>query len=169
MKLIYPDREYFCSYDAAIEKYLQKGITQYHLVRYDADTFFERVARYRTGKDLPSNRLPCTFLWLVEESEFIGEVSIRHGLNDALLRYGGHIGYWVRSTRWNSGVGTQMLAMALDYVRAHFDFERVLITCDDDNIGSARVIEKNGGILENKIENHFDDETVLTRRYWISL
>ena len=47
--------------------------------------------------------------------------------------------------------------------------DKVLITCDDDNIGSYKIIEKNGGILENKIENTDDDEVFLTRRYWVKL
>jgi len=169
MKLVFPDSKYISSYETAIEEYLAKGLTQYNFVRYDADTFLDRVARYRTGMNLPPNHVPCTYLWLIENEEFIGEVTIRHSLTDALLRYGGHIGYWVRSTCWKQGVGTQMLTMALDYVRAHFDFDRVLITCDDDNIGSARVIEKNGGVLENKVINQIDDKTTLTRRYWIKL
>ena len=43
------------------------------------------------------------------------------------------------------------------------------MTCDDDNIGSSKVIENNGGILENKVENEDGDETFLTRRYWINI
>ncbi|WP_431473075.1 GNAT family N-acetyltransferase [Ornithinimicrobium sp. W1665] len=43
--------------------------------------------------------------------------------------------------------------------------ERVLVTCDDDNAGSARVVEACGGVLE-------DVRTVAghppARRYWIT-
>ena len=42
---------------------------------------------------------------------------------------------------------------------------RLLVTCDADNAGSARTIEKNGGELEDIRET----ELGLTRRYWIGL
>ena len=45
--------------------------------------------------------------------------------------------------------------------------DKILITCDDDNIGSYKIIEANGGILENKVENEDQGENFLTRRYWI--
>ena len=43
--------------------------------------------------------------------------------------------------------------------------DRILVTCDDDNIGSIRTIEKNGGILENVLS--WPDLDKPKRRYWI--
>jgi len=43
--------------------------------------------------------------------------------------------------------------------------DRVLLTCDDDNIGSARTIEKNGGVLEEVLTTDLG----ATRRYWIKV
>ena len=43
--------------------------------------------------------------------------------------------------------------------------KKVLITCDDKNVASYKIIEKNGGQLENKVA----DEGRITRRYWIDL
>ena len=100
--------------------------------------------------------------------EFIGEISIRHNLTDSLLRYGGHIGYGIRYSKWNSGYGTKMLALALKKAK-HMGLNKVLITCDEDNIGSAKVIENNGGILENIIENIIEGKKIYTKRYWIEL
>lgn len=45
--------------------------------------------------------------------------------------------------------------------------DRVLVTCDDDNVASARTMEANGGVLENKLYVESEKQTV--RRYWIDL
>jgi predicted acetyltransferase len=42
---------------------------------------------------------------------------------------------------------------------------RILVTCDDDNMGSIRTIEKNGGILENVVNERDCDKR--KRRYWV--
>ena len=70
---------------------------------------------------------------------------------------------------WNKGYGTLMLKEALRYSNEVLGLNKVLITCNDDNIGSARVIEKNGGVLLDKIINHIDGVDRLTRRYWITI
>ena len=67
------------------------------------------------------------------------------------------------------GYGTKMLSMALTYCKETLNLHKVLITCDDDNIGSIRVIENNGGILENKVKNSLPRGNVITRRYWINI
>lgn len=44
--------------------------------------------------------------------------------------------------------------------------DRVLMVCDKTNIGSARSIVKNGGILENEL---VDENGNIQQRYWIEL
>lgn len=99
-----------------------------------------------------------------EKNYFIGEIAVRHRLNDALSLRGGHIGYVIRSAEWGRGYGTLMLKLALEKARER-GLDRVLITCDDRNVASARVMEKNGFSLSDKIEA----EGTLTRRYWKNL
>ena len=65
--------------------------------------------------------------------------------------------------------GSYMLAQGLEYARRNLPLKRVLLTCNDDNMASARVIEKNGGILQDKIENVTNERKWITRRYWIEL
>ena len=62
-----------------------------------------------------------------------------------------------------------MLSRTLQYASGVLGLSRVLITCNDDNYGSARVIEKNGGILQDKVINTIQGAEILTRRYWIDL
>ncbi|MBR6051706.1 MAG: GNAT family N-acetyltransferase [Clostridia bacterium] len=81
-----------------------------------------------------------------------------------MAQRGGHIGYGVRYSEWNRGYGTKMLALALDKAK-EMHISPVLITCNDDNLASARVIEKNGFTLENKIIVFKDGKDFLKRRY----
>lgn len=169
MKLVAPSAALLPSYLEAFEEYQQNQVTTYHFLDAQKTNVLDHIRRYQEGDQLPENHVPATYLWLVDDDQFIAEVCIRHALTDALLRFGGHIGYGVRCRRWNQGVGTRLLSMTLAYVRKHFPFDKVLITCNDDNTGSAKVIEKNGGVLQDKIENVVDGRTILTRRYWIDL
>jgi predicted acetyltransferase len=89
----------------------------------------------------------CTHLWLVDGPEYLGRLSIRHALTDRLHDIRGHIGYEVRPTARRRGHATRMLAMGLP-VAASLGIDPALITCDVDNIASRRVIEANGGRLE---------------------
>lgn len=89
---------------------------------------------------------------------------MRHRLTEALRRYAGHIGYGVRASEQGKGYGTLMLKLALERAR-ELGIKQVLITCDDDNMASARVIEKNGLALQDRIVNEVDGKQVVTRRY----
>ena len=106
-----------------------------------------------------------TFFCLDEERDMIvGAVNIRHYLNEGLLRSGGHIGDGVRPSERRKGIATKMIAMALEECKK-LGIEKVLMVCDRDNIGSAKSIRNNGGVLENEIEV----DGVLEQRYWIDL
>jgi predicted acetyltransferase len=114
---------------------------------------------------LPPGRVPSTFLFAFDGPRIVGRVTIRHRLNDAMARVGGHIGYVVVPEFRRRGYATAMLRLALGIARDTLGIDRVLVTCDDDNIGSIRTIERNGGILENVVSG--PDLDVPKRRYWI--
>ena len=109
--------------------------------------------------------VPISQYFGVYNNKIIGTIQIRHYLNDSLLLHGGHIGYSVRPSERRKGFATKMLALALDECRK-LGIDRALITCDKNNIGSAKTIQKNGGILENEIT--VDDGGIL-QRYWIDI
>lgn len=90
----------------------------------------------------------CTNLWWVDDGDYVGRMSIRHELNDWLAEVGGHIGYDVRRSRRGQGHATAMLAAALGICR-DLGLDQALLTCDEDNLASRRVIERNGGVLED--------------------
>ena len=165
--LIVPNREYLQSYREAYDEYVTNGVSTYSFTDVSSCDIFAKFDRYRRECGLPPDRVGEDKYWLVddERSYFIGEIGIRHRLNEALAQRGGHIGYGIRYSEWNRGYGTKMLALALEKAKERH-ISPVLITCNDDNLASARVMEKNGFILGDKITVSRDGETFLTRRYW---
>ena len=170
VKLVIPCKDYLASYIEAREEYTKNKVSTYRFSDPAACDIFEKFENYRLERNLPSNRVGEDKYWLVEEDTkyFIGEISIRHKLNDALMLRGGHIGYGVRFSEWNKGYGTLMLSLALKKAK-ELKLERVLITCNDDNYASAKVMEKNGFILADKVNVEEDGIMFLTRRYWKTL
>ncbi len=109
--------------------------------------------------------VPAT-LWLAvsESGQVVGMIHLRHRLNDFLFQYGGHIGYSIRKSQRRKGYATEMLKLALQ--EAHgIGLDKVLVTCRKTNIGSAKTILNNGGILENEV---IQGDHVM-QRYWIAL
>ncbi|MGW8882292.1 GNAT family N-acetyltransferase [Streptomyces mirabilis] len=106
----------------------------------------------------------ATHWWIVEDETYLGAIDLRHYLNALLLDVGGHIGYSVRPSARRRGLATWALGAVLPEARA-MGLGRVLITCGDDNVASARTIERNGGVLEDV---RTTDEGI-KRRYWITL
>jgi predicted acetyltransferase len=118
------------------------------------------------GINLPSpGHVPSTFLFAFVGKSIVGRASIRHSLNPFLLRVGGHIGYVVVPEFRRRGFATAILRQSVDLARDRLGLERVLLTCDDDNVGSIRAIEKNGGVLEDIVRGPDLDKP--KRRYWI--
>ena len=99
-----------------------------------------------------------TSWWWTEGEEYLGRISLRHELTPHLLEVGGHIGYDVRRSRRREGHATRMLAAVLPHA-ANLGIDPALVTCDVDNLGSRRVIELNGGVLE--------DQRGVKLRYWV--
>lgn len=161
--LTVPNEIYLPSYLEAYDAYMALGGGSYGMTDARAVDIFEKYHNYRNAINLKPDRVGSDYYWLVDTDKayFIGEIAIRHRLNEALSLRGGHIGYVIRTEAWNQGYGTQMLCLALEKARER-GLEKVLCTCNDDNIGSARVMEKNGFVLQDKV---LVDGT-LCRRYW---
>ena len=167
IKLIVPSQDYLSSYKEAYDEYVDHGISAYSFTDASSVDVLVKFDRYRNECDLPYDRVGEDKYWLVDDERayFIGEIAIRHRLNDVLMKRGGHIGYGVRYSEWDRGYGTKMLELALEKAR-EMRISPVLITCDDDNPASARVMEKNGFILRDKVIVSENGKDILTRRYW---
>lgn len=110
--------------------------------------------------------MPSTTFWLVNEKEYLAIGIIRHRLTKALEEYGGHIGYAVRPSKWNQGYGTLNLKLLLKEANK-LKINPALVTCDESNIASAKIIETNGGKLWDKLPTCSEGKNIMLCRYWV--
>jgi predicted acetyltransferase len=175
-QLVRPSVRHARSYVAALREGFRRGaqetVSERRIRQIEADfaayiaATTEQTGRLRlpTGEVVP--KVPFSVFWLVEGNAFIGEANVRHQLNAYLVKEGGHVGYGIRPSRQRQGYGRLILALALEECR-RLGLERVLLTCLQDNVASARIIEANGGELENVIDDPAGRGPL--RRYWIAL
>jgi predicted acetyltransferase len=169
LRLSYPDPHLQESYVEALAELAAEGNAHYldlvlepepgfPGVTYTVETLadariFEEFCTYTAALADPHTPRPAgwvegTYLWMVDDDTVVGRISLRHRLSPWLLEVGGHIGYAVRPSARRRGHATEGLRLMLG-VAAERGLTRVLVTCDDDNVGSRRVIEANGGALED--------------------
>jgi predicted acetyltransferase len=132
----------------------------------DFSAFVQELRDQQDRSKLKPGRVPGSDFWLIDDNEFIGRLSIRDELNEFLLKMGGHIGYEIRPSKRKQGYGTQILRLGLEKAR-ELGLRKVLVTCDENNIGSKKIIEHNGGKFENAIQ--MEGDPVKKLRYWIDI
>ncbi len=126
--------------------------------------YLSHLESEQLGLRLADGRVPSSFLVAEVEGKLVGRVSIRHQLNEFLAQAGGHVGYCVRPGVRRRGYATEILRQGLIVARA-VGIENVLVTCDEDNLGSIAVIERLGGTYE---DSRPDRDGSPKRRYWIT-
>ena len=175
MELVQPSAEYKDSFIDAVKEYKSEAETE-STRRYrnlsiqdletDFESFVERELSNSKGENLPLGYVPQTDYWLIDENKFVGRVSIRHEMTEHLLKIGGQIGYDIRPSKRRQGYGNKILELALPNAK-DLGMSRVLVTSDVTNTASRKIIEKNGGVLENQVPN---PETGVDKlRFWIDI
>ena len=169
IRLVPPAERYRESFLRALREFRNEGLPWW--LGGDLETAEQDFSAFVAKKLADSNRrtetlVPKTHLWAVAGEQLVGRISIHHELNDALRVEGGHIGYDTVPSFRGRGVATEMLHQALPAARA-LGLTAVLVTCDDTNAASIRVIEANGGSLRETKALH--PNRPLKRYYWISL
>ncbi len=164
-----PDARYQPSFLAAAEEFEAEGSLSYasfdwmtldHVRDREAFTdYVDLVVGLESPPEpLPPGRVPMTERWMVVDGQFVGRISLRHQLNEVLLQWGGHFGYAVRPTARGRGYATRALELMLP-VAAGLGIEQALVTCDEENHASRRIIEGHGGVYEDSRDGK--------RRYWM--
>ena len=179
-RLVDPDPAYHCSYLEAADEFIAAGQEPYAgLTKLAAEDGFAGVHFTREGladpaefdrlvaylladrqeeSPRPAGWVPGTVKRIVEGDAYVGRVSLRHRLTDALLTWGGHIGYGVRPSRRGRGAATYALGAALPLCHER-GIDPALVTCDVDNEASRRTIVRNGGVYEDTRQGKL--------RYWV--
>jgi len=168
MKLVFPAIDMKEAALAYIQEYFDHGEEVIHgapglAAATSYENWLSQIKHDLTRDD--GRIVPATAYFAIMDNEIVGTLHIRHKLNDGLMVTGGHIGYGVRPTARRKGYATQMLACALDKCR-EMGIDRALVTCDKNNIGSARTITSNGGELWDEI---IEDNGDILQRYWIAI
>lgn len=170
IKLVSPSIEYKNSYISLLDEFnsLNEPLIPFPL-KMDYSDFpkmVEELRGYEKGENLLSGFVPHSTYWLIDNKEVVAVANLRHRLNDHLLKEGGHIGYGVRPSSRKKGFATILLA---ETIKKALDkgIKSILVTCEKDNIASAKVIQKNDGILEDELFSPAHEGII--QRYWIHI
>jgi predicted acetyltransferase len=132
---------------AFAEEFQAEDDPRYDPLISNPDEFFESAQRYERGIDLPADRVPMSHVLFFEGSHLVGAARIRWRVLPILLLDGGHIGYEVRRTARNRGIGREILRQSVELARSA-GIAEIYLTTADSNVPSQRVIESQGGIFE---------------------
>lgn len=171
-RLVKPSIKYMDSYIAACREYAEAGLNEYDGFRGEnptselIKTLLLRYENESRGIGLPEGWVPSSVFWLVDNDEYIGSGNIRHALTEQLMKFGGHIGYEIRPSKWGQGYGTMQLKLLL-IEAAKLGIKSALLTCSAGNVASIKVIVKNGGVLIDCVNNIIDVHERPTYRYRI--
>ncbi len=129
--------------------------------------FLKKMEDCSNGIGIPDGFVPHETFWLIaDDSEVVAVSNLRHRLTESLRKEGGHIGFGVHPSVRRRGYGTIVLAETLKKTKER-GITKALVTCRKNNIGSARAIVKNGGILDS--EEAMDGHNDIIQRYWIKI
>lgn len=160
-------------YDEYMISELIPGIDRFEGIRdfeklgnLNFNDWIDDLERNKYEEDLPKSYSPHTlYIAINDNNQIVGAIGIRWKQVPVLMTFGGLIGYSIRPSQRGKGYANEMLKLALDKFK-NTTIEKILITCKDFNIASKKVIERNGGILENTYSN---DDGYTYLRYWIKI
>lgn len=151
-------REFEYSQDFNFVSYYKEGMA--------FDELLSVLSRQELGIDLKEGYVPSTFLFAFVQKKLVGRLMVRHKLNTFLRRIGGHIGYGVVPSERGKGYGKAIAQHSLTIAKT-LGLQKVLISCDEENLPSKKIIEELGGVLERVEEQ--EGKLPKKRLYWVEI
>ncbi|MTT30925.1 GNAT family N-acetyltransferase [Terrilactibacillus sp. BCM23-1] len=166
--LVKPTVEYEKEYLDFYHEWKQSGETMIPWVIEKDPSDFPRMVQSlldsEKGIGLPDSWVPDSTYWLMDVNHrILGVSNIRHRLTEQLLNCGGHIGYGIRPTERRKGFATKLLNLSIEKAK-QLGIDRILVVCDASNLGSKKIILKNGGVEDF---DFVEEDGNVVKRYWI--
>lgn len=170
MKLVKPNEKYQKSYYELVNEAIENEDVQEMGNAYRENEEFshlvKRLKDREKGKNISKRDVPATVYFIIENSEVVGTIDLRHVLNKNYFERLGHIAYYIKPSKRNKGIATKALGLALKKYEKE-PIARILITSYEDNLASRKVIENNGGKLEKIVFDEISQKNIC--RYCITL
>jgi len=170
LKLVLPSKKYLKSYQGFCYDFIKNGHTENYKTGYEKQLISSKKLLFlkwlhddRKGINLEKGAVQQTAYWAIVDDKVVARANIRHKLNKSLQDFG-HIGYDVKPKEQGKGYGTALLKQLIAKAKT-IGLKKIIITCDEKNIGSRKVIERNGGKLK-KIAPYHEKQYCY---YWITL
>lgn len=125
----------------------------YGLSYAEFHTWLIQMNDYSEGRNMPDWMVPSSEYWFVVDDVIVGNIRLRHFLNDALRNGGGHIGYAIAPEYRGKGYAKLMLKEMIKEAKQCYKLDEILITAHIHNIASRKTIEACGGQLEKEADN----------------
>lgn len=164
--LIEPCEDFNTEFLKMAAEFGSNGDDRYRPALQNFSEYLRIALEKRQGANLKPGRVPENEYLLIADGEIAARSKLRHYLNAALELEGGHIGYDVRPSKRRQGYGSRLLKLTLEKAK-ELGLSKVLLTCDADNVGSVKVIENNGGKLENELISEKGGKPIY--RFWIEI
>ena len=131
------------------------------------EEFLTKLEENKYIEDInPNYANQTTFILTDENNHVYGAGNLRHSLKGNLINIGGHIGYAMRPSERGKGYGKKQLLLFLQKAK-EMGIDKALLTCRENNMASARVIEKCCGEKDYSVPSMY--EGIMESRYWIDI
>jgi len=164
LSLISPSPHFEHAFTEMAAEFAADGEPRYLGGAADFGEFLRRTSDSAAGRNLPPGFVAESHFWLVQGDVIVGNSRLRHVLNPKLDHEGGHVGYDIRPSCRRRGFGTVLLRLTLERAAA-LGIVRARLTCDSHNVGSIRIIESNGGVLDGEGISHYSGKPI--RQFWV--
>ena len=124
----------------------------------NAATTIQLLQDYAVWKNLPDWYVPASTYWLIKDETMIGTLNLRHELSKFLLQQWWHIGYAIYPDYRKKWYWKEILRLGLIEAQKIW-IKKVLLTCNEDNTWSEKVIRANGW--------KYEDTRNGKKRFWI--